>query len=314
MKRLLIVLSAVFCLLCASAQAFAAEFPNKPVTIIVPFAAGGETDLIARMLANGLSDEFKQNVLVQNIVGAAGVTGMNTAKDARATGYTLAVTPSAPLSMHPHMRKVPYNLDSFKYIGRLIQSPYIVIVKEDSGWKDFNDMISDMKANPGKYYWGSTGVGSVPYFALMDLFKTFGVQVTHVPFSGDADAMQDLAGGRIQVYVSTAGVLETFQVKPMVLLAPERLKVLPEIPSVKEFGKEVYYSQWMVLMAPKDTPADIVNTISQAMEKVCKSDSFRDNLAKLKLEPSYLNPADTAAFVRSESEKNVKLITDLMAK
>ncbi len=313
MKRLLIVLSFVLCLIFSSVPVFAA-YPDKPVTIIVPFGAGGETDLVARMMANGLTDEFKQNVLVQNIVGAAGMTGMSAAKDARPNGYTLAVTPSAPLAMHPHMRQVPYTLESFKYIGRLMESPYIVIVKNDSGWKDFNAMIADMKANPGKYFWGSTGVGSVPYFALMDLFKSFGVQVTHVPFSGDADALQDLAGNRIQVYVSTAGVLETFQVKPMVLLAPERLKVLPEIPSVKEFGKEVYYSQWMVLMAPEKTPDDVVKTISKAMEKVCTSASFRENMAKLKLEPGYLNAADTKAFVYSESKKNEKLIKASMSK
>lgn len=313
MKRLLISLSFVCCMFFFYLQAMAA-YPDKPVTIIVPFAAGGETDLIARMLANGLTDEFKQNVLVQNVVGAAGVTGMNAAKDARANGYTLAVTPCAPLAMHPHMRKVPYTLESFKYIGRLMESPYIIIVKNDSDWQDFNAMISDMKANPGKYYWGSTGVGSVPYFALMDLFRNFDVQVTHVPFSGDADALQDLAGNRIQVYVSTAGVLETFQVKPMALMAPERLQALPAIPSIQEFGKPIYYSQWMVLMAPKKTPDAVVKAISQAMENVCTSNTFQTNLAKLKLVPGYLNPTATEAFVRSESEKNLQLIKEMMSK
>ena len=125
-RKLLFALAAV-CLMTGSAVA-AETFPNRPITVVVPFAAGGETDLVARMLADGMSKELNQVVVVQNIVGASGVAGISAVTGAKPDGYTLGVTPSAPLVMHPHMRKVPYTLDSFDFVGRILKAPYIVMV------------------------------------------------------------------------------------------------------------------------------------------------------------------------------------------
>ena len=187
-RKLLLALAAV-CLMTGSAVA-ADAFPNRPITIVVPFAAGGETDLVARMLADGMSKELKQVMVVQNIVGASGVAGISAVTGAKPDGYTLGVTPSAPLAMHPHMRKVPYTLDSFDFVGRILKAPYIVMVAKTAPWNTLDDMLRDMKTNPNTFFFASSGVGSVPYFAMMDLFKKAGAQVRHVPFSGDADAMR----------------------------------------------------------------------------------------------------------------------------
>ena len=168
-RKLLFALAAV-CLMTGSAVA-ADAFPNRPITIVVPFAAGGETDLVARMLADGMSKELKQVVVVQNIVGASGVAGISAVTGAKPDGYTLGVTPSAPLAMHPHMRKVPYTLDSFDFVGRILKAPYIVMVAKTAPWNTLDDMLKDMKANPNTFFFASSGVGSVPYFAMMDLFQ-----------------------------------------------------------------------------------------------------------------------------------------------
>ena len=311
-RKLLFALAAV-CLMTGSAVA-ADAFPNRPITIVVPFAAGGETDLVARMLADGMSKELKQVVVVQNIVGASGVAGISAVTGAKPDGYTLGVTPSAPLAMHPHMRKVPYTLDSFDFVGRILKAPYIVMVAKTAPWNTLDDMLRDMKANPNTFFFASSGVGSVPYFAMMDLFKKAGAQVRHVPFSGDADAFQAIAGNRVQVYTSTAGSLDQYDVKGLALMDATRDPLLPNLPTVKESGVEAYYSQWMPLLAPKGLPADVKATLSDAMRKAMQSPEFVERLHKLNLVPGYLDSKDCRAFVEEESVRNAEVIKGLMAK
>lgn len=311
-RKLLFALAAV-CLMTGSAVA-ADAFPNRPITIVVPFAAGGETDLVARMLADGMSKELKQVMVVQNIVGASGVAGISAVTGAKPDGYTLGVTPSAPLAMHPHMRKVPYTLDSFDFVGRILKAPYIVMVAKTAPWNTLDDMLRDMKATPNTFFFASSGVGSVPYFAMMDLFKKAGAQVRHVPFSGDADAFQAIAGNRVQVYTSTAGSLDQYDVKGLALMDATRDPLLPNLPTVKESGVEAYYSQWMPLLAPKGLPADVKATLSDAMRKAMQSPEFVERLHKLNLVPGYLDSKACRTFVEEESVRNAEVIKGLMAK
>lgn len=312
MKRFGTLLLAL-AMLAMAAPAAQAAYPDRPITIIVPFGAGGDTDLVARLVASHMSKELGQNVLVQNIVGASGVSGLSSVVSSRPDGYTLGMTPCAPLVMHPHMRKVPYNLDSFTFMGRVINAPNVVVVQKSSPWNSFEDMIKDMKDNPGKHFWGSAGVGSVPYFALMDLFQTFDVNTRHVPFSGDAGAFQALAGNRIQVYTTSAGVLDKHEVKPLLILSPERAALLPELQTVAEFDKPVYYSQWIPLLGPKGLPEDVTRTLESTLAKICMSQDFIDSMRKLSLEVDYLNAAGAKIFAEEESARNEVTIKRIMA-
>jgi tripartite-type tricarboxylate transporter receptor subunit TctC len=312
-RQIISILLAVAILCLGGPTAFAA-YPEKPIKIIVPFNAGGETDISARLLAAELEKVMGQSVVVQNIAGASGMIGCKEMISANPDGYTLGVVPSGPLAMHPHMRKIPYTIDSFAYVGRIINSPYLVYVAKDAPWNSFGEMIDDMKKSPGKYYWASSGVGSVPFFAYKELAATYGVNPKHVPFTDDTGAFQAIAGNRAHVYTTTAGALSKFDVKALALLDKERSPLLPDLPSISESGKDVFYSQWMVLVAPKEIPKAVLATISQAMEKAMKSDSFVDKLKKLSLAPGYLGPEDTAAFVKSESERNGKNIKKMMTK
>lgn len=316
-RKLFTLLAALTVLALAPA---AQAYPERPITVVVPFGAGGETDLVARMLADNMHTIFGQNVVVQNIVGAAGVTGMSAITSAKPDGYTLGVVPSAPLAMHPHMRQVPYSLDSFEFIGRILKAPYVVLVNKDSPWKTFADMIKDMAANPDKYFWASSGVGSVPYIALMNLFNEFGVKVKHVPFSGDADALQAMAGNRVQVYTSTAGVLGKYDVRGLALLDGERDALLPDLPSIKELvpadkqqsASNLYISQWMALIGPKGLPADVLAKLDATMGQACAAPDFVAGLKKLSLVPGYLDSKTCKAFVLEESERNKVVIKKLM--
>lgn len=296
-------------------SSLAGVFPSRTITFVIPFGAGGETDIVARVLAKGMEKELGVTVAPKNIVGAAGMNGCKAVVSARPDGYTLGVIPSAPLVMHPHMRKLPYNpVEDFRFVGRASYDPYLVLVRKDSKWNDLDSMISEMKAKPGKFYWASAGAGSVPYFAGKNLFKSFELDAKHVPFKGDAGALQALAADRVAVYTTTAGVLAKHDVKALAILAPEASSKLPEIQPVTKFGKEVFYSQFVTLVAPKDLPDDIMVTLSSALEKVVASEGFVSDMEKLGMTPAYLDSAASKSFIDFEFARNAKNIKALMEK
>ena len=312
MKKLFLI--SIITLFTAGA-ALAGTYPSRSLTLVIPFGAGGETDIVARVLAKEMEKVLDVTVAPKNIVGAAGMNGCKAVVSAKPDGYTLGVIPSAPLVMHPHMRKLPYNpLESFQFVGRASYDPYLVLVRKDAKWNNLDSMIADMKANPGKYHWASAGAGSVPYFAGKDLFRSFDVKVTHVPFKGDAGALQAIAAKRVDVYTTTAGVLAKHDLKALAILAPEPSSKLPEIPSVTRSGKQVFYSQFVTLVAPRDVPEDIMATLEKALKKVTASKGFVSDLEKLGMTPAYLDSASARTFIESEYARNAKNIKALLGK
>lgn len=296
-------------------NAHASEYPERPITVIVPFGAGGEADIVGRLLATEMSKILGQNVAVQNIVGASGLNGMNAVATAKPDGYTLGFCPSAPLAIHPHMRRLPCSLDSFTIIGRAVNAPYYIVTPKSAPWNTTAELVKAVNEAPSKFFWASAGAGSVPFLAELAFFKQYGMpSQNHVPFNGDADAFQALAGDRAQLYATTAGTIKNFEVKPLVLLSNERDKAFPDCPTAKEEGKELVISQWTCLFAPKNIPADVVAKLSAAMKQACESQHFAEALDKLGLAPGYLNTADTLAFIQKESDRNKALLMSLAGK
>lgn len=310
-KKLLVTMFAGAIL---TSNALAANYPDRSITVVIPFGAGGETDIIARVVAKELEETLDVTVAPKNIVGAAGMNGCKSVVSAKPDGYTLGVIPSAPLVMHPHMRKLPYDLSKFKLIGRVSYDPYLVLVKKTAKWNDMSSMVKDMSENPGKYHWASAGTGSVPYFAGKNLFADFGLNVKHVPFKGDSGALQAIAADRVDVYTSTAGVLNKHDVKALAIMSPERSDKLPEIPAITEFDQKVFYSQFITLVGPKDLPDDIAKKLEATLAKVTSSDSFKDYLKKIGMTPAYLNSVDTKAFIDAEYKRNAINIKKLTKK
>ncbi|WP_163337996.1 tripartite tricarboxylate transporter substrate binding protein [Desulfopila sp. IMCC35008] len=312
MKKLILT---TLVLLFAASSSLAADFPSRTLTFVIPFGAGGETDIVARVLAKEMEKELGVTVAPKNIVGASGMNGVKAVVSAKPDGYTLGVIPSAPLVMHPHMRKLPYNpMEDLKFVGRASYDPYLVLVRKDAKWNTLDEMVSDMKENPGKFHWASAGAGSVPYFAGKDLFKSFELDVKHVPFKGDAGALQAIAADRVAVYTTTAGVLAKHDVKALAILAPEASSKFPEITPVTKSGKEVFYSQFVTLVAPSDLPEDIMATLSEALAKVTSSEGFVGDMEKLGMTPAYLDTVATNEFIAGEFERNAKNIQALMEK
>lgn len=309
-KLLFATLAMVF----LASSAMAANYPDRTITVVIPFGAGGETDIVARVLAQAIEEEAGVTVAPKNIVGAAGMNGCKAVVSAKPDGYTIGIVPSAPLVMHPHMRKLPYELSSFELLGRVTYDPYLVLVHKEESWNDLQAMIADVQANPGKYHWGSSGTGSVPYFAGKNLFASFGLDAKHVPFQGDAGALQAIAAKRVNVYTTTAGVLAKHDLKALAILAPEKSEKLPEIPSVREFGKDVFYSQFLTMIAPKGMPEEVRARLEELVAKAVASEKFVSDIEKLGMTPAYLTAVATKEFVEGEYARNEVTIKQLIEK
>ncbi len=308
------LLFATIALTLLAGNALAGAFPDRTITVVIPFGAGGETDIVARVLAKEMEAIAGVSVAPKNIVGASGMNGCKAVVSAKPDGYTVGVIPSAPLVMHPHMRELPYTLDDFNIIGRISYDPYVVLVRKDSSWDTLDEMVQEMKANPGKFHWASAGAGSVPYFAGKDLFLSFDLDVKHVPFQGDAGALQAMAAERVNVYTSTAGVLNKHDLKALAILAPQASEKLPGLPPVTDSGKEVFYSQFLTLVAPQGMPTDVQQKLEELLKQAVASTGFVSDLDKLGMTPAYLDSATAKDFVIAEHERNGKNIKMLLEK
>ena len=292
-----------------------AEYPDRPIKVIVPFGAGGETDLSARILASELQEKLGQNVIVQNITGAAGMTGTKAVLAAEPDGYTLGVIPSAPLSMHAYMRELPYSYKDFDYVCRIFHAPFLLYVHKDSPWNTVADFVEAQKKDPGKYFWGSSGVGSVPYIAGMALLQELDIEAKHVPFSdGDSGAFQAMAGKRIQWYITAPAALSKFDVKALAVLDSKRDNMLPDLPTISESGHDIFFSQWVLLYGTKGIPKEILAKLGIAAKEISESKSFKEKMARLGLVPGYLNSEDTMKMVEEANKRNEVIIKKVMSK
>ena len=295
-----------------ASQAFAG-YPERPISLIVPFGTGGSTDTNARMLAMEMEKVIGQRIVVKNISGAAGITGTKAIADAKPDGYTFGYIPPAVVVMHPHVRKVAYSLSDFDPVALAISFPYIVYTRKDSKWNSYSEMVSDMQANPKKYFIGASGVGSMPFFAIMSVLAENKIQANMVTFKVDGDAMQAMMGNRISLYSSTPAISKTYDVKPLVSLSRERSPYLPDVPSIKEFGKDKHtFVHWQAVVAPKGTPKAAVSLISDAVKKVSQSKAYQDKLEKISMAPDYMSPGETKKFMEAENDMYARVTKDVM--
>lgn len=291
-----------------------AQYPERPVSLIVPFGTGGSTDTNARMLAMELEKAIGQRVVVKNISGAAGLTGTKAIADARPDGYTFGYIPPAVVVMHPHVRKVAYSLSDFDPVALAVSFPYVLYTRKDSPWKGFEDMITDMQSNPGKYFVGQTGVGSMPYFAIMSVLAENRIKANMVTFKVDGDAMQAMMGNRIALYSSSPGISKTYEVRPLVSLSKKRSPYLPDVPAIREFGADKHpFVHWQAVVAPKGTPGAAIDLISAAVKQVSESETYLKKLEKICMAPDYMPPEETRRFMEAENDMYARVTRDVMA-
>ncbi len=297
--------------------AAAQSYPNKPIRLIVTFAAGGGTDLAARAVAPKLSEALGQPVVIENRAGANGAVGAEATAKAAPDGYTLMVGAAGTLAVAPHLNsKMPF--DSFKDfapVSLLATSPFVVTVNPGVKAESLRDLLALARAQPGKLSFGSSGTGGAPQLAG-ELFKSqAGVDMLHVPYKGLGPALTDLLGGQIQVVFADVGLvtanLKAGKLRGLAITSATRSAVLPDMPTVAEAGVPGYAAgTWYGVFAPAGTPAPIVARLSEEIRKVLALPEIRNALQAQGVEAAGNTPEQYAAFLRDEYNKWGKVIRD----
>ena len=308
------VLSAAFAaLLASSGMAAAQDYPTRPITMVIPFAAGGPTDVLGRVMAAKMSESLGQQVVVENVTGAGGQTGSKRVADATPDGYSFVVGTVGTHAQSQTLYKKPlYNASAdFTPVGLIAQVPIALIARKDLPVKDFKEFVAYAKANQTKMQFGSAGAGSATHLGCVLLNYLIGVNVTHVPYRGTGPAMQDLIGGRIdyicEVVTTIKSQIEGGTIKGIAMLDSKRSKALPDLPTAAEQGtKDLIAYTWNAIFLPKGAPEAIVKKLNAAMLEAMHSAPVTEKLGALGAEiapDSEATPAYLAKLVTVETEK-----------
>ena len=299
-------------LLTMAGQAGAQSFPTRPITMVIPFAAGGPTDVLGRVVAARMSELLGQQVVVENVGGAGGMTGSNRVKSAAADGYTMVLGTVGTHAQNQTLYKKPaYNsMTDFTPAGLIAEVPIMLITRKDLPISNLKEFIDYAKKNQGKMQFGSAGAGSATHLGCVVLNTALGLNITHVPYRGTGPAMQDLQGGRIDYLceiVSTAKPqVDGGTVKAFAMLTKERSPVLKNVPTAKEQGHDIEAYTWNALFLPKGVPADVVKKLNDAIVGTINTPAVRERLQGLGanvVSSKEATPEYLANFVKSEIEK-----------
>ncbi|HYG88747.1 MAG TPA: tripartite tricarboxylate transporter substrate binding protein [Azospirillum sp.] len=293
--------------------ASAAEYPAKPIELIVPYAPGGGTDLVARAFADAAKKHLPQSIGVVNKTGGAGAVGLSEIMAARPDGYKIGVG-TVEITMLPHMGVARFSVDDFTPIARLNAEPSAITVNVDAPWKTVEEFLDYAKANAGKIRIGNSGTGAIWHLAAEALEDKAGVQFNHVPYDGANPAVTALLGKHIEaVTVSPAEVVNHVsagKLRILAVMADTRAANFPDVPTLKEKNIDLSIYTWRGIVVPKKTPQAIVDTLRAAAKNTADEQAFRESLAKMNLTHAY---ADGPAF-RTVMEKDNAFFKDLMTK
>jgi tripartite-type tricarboxylate transporter receptor subunit TctC len=295
----------------AQAQAY----PNKPITLIVPWPAGGSTDRHHRALAEIASKHLGQNIIVENKPGVGGTLGPGgMAMNAKPDGYTISQFPMGMLRV-PHMQKVPWNpLTDFTYIIGTSGYTFGFTVRSDSPYKTFKEYIEAARKNPGKIDYGSTGIGTSPHLLMEEVSANAGVKLNHIPFKGNADLMQALLGGHVMAQSDASGwdkFVDNGQMRLLVTFGEKRTKRWPQVPTAKDLGYNVVSTSPYGLVGPKGMDPAVVKVLHDAFKKALDDPKHAEVLAQLNQEVWYRSGEDYARWARETYVKDKRLIERL---
>lgn len=299
---------AVGAVLVLSGPAFA-QYPEKPITVVVPFAAGGPTDVVARLIGEYMSKTLGQQLVVENVGGAGGTTGMTRVATATPDGYTIGVgnmgTQSAAPALYPNLKYNPAT--SFEQIGIANYTPQAIVAKKDTPAKDLKEFLAYLKTNNAKLTYGHAGVGSISYVSGTVFNSQYGLTPALVAYRGTGPALTDLVGGQIDYMVDQSlnviPQIKAGTIKAYAIAAPARLKELPDVPTTKEGGADFIFSAWNAVVAPKGTPKEIIAKLADALDKALDNPAVvarYEQLGSTAPEKADRGPAGLQKLVESE--------------
>ena len=299
-----------------AASALAQSYPTRSIKMIVPFSAGGSTDIIARLTAAQLSKDLGQPVVVENVGGAAGALGTMQGMNAAPDGYTLVIATVSTMIVYPAAHPKPqYSLDNFAPITNIASMPNIITVTPSFPARDLKEFIAVLKANPDKYSFATSGVGSINHM-LGESFQAYtGTKLIHVPYKGSGPAMQDVMGGQVNIlfdqFPSSKPHIDSGKLKAIGAISPQKIPGYPNVMTMEDAGLKGFVDEaWYGLLAPKATPPDVVAKITEAMKKALANPDLRAKLEGVGARPVGNSPQEFAAQIKSEQERMKKLVKD----
>jgi tripartite-type tricarboxylate transporter receptor subunit TctC len=312
--------AAAAALIAWSGASTAQDWPTRPITLVVPFAAGGGIDVSVRLQAQHISELLGQTIVVENVGGAAGTTGTLRVAKAAADGYTMMIGNSGTHAFSQSLyKRLPYNaVTDFTPVGLVSDSPRILLARKDLPVSTLQEFVAYTKANQGKMQFGSAGVGSGTHLPCVLLNLTLRVDVTHVPYRGAGPVMQDLIGGRIDYMCDTiqtgAQLARQGTVKGIAVMAPKRVPIIADLATTGEQGLPgVEATVWNAFFFPKGTPEPIVRKLNKAIDDTLDNAGMRKRLEELGLEitpPEQRGPEYLAKFLPQEIERWAKPIRE----
>lgn len=303
--------------LALSLPALAADYPAKPITLVIPFMAGAGTDLTGRALATPAKKYLGQPVVCENIAGGGGTVGPTLVVKKAPDGYTIGITASNTININWHMRKMDFHpLEDVTHIIRVSGILNGIVVRADSRWKTLQEFIQYSKENPQKVSYGSSGVGTPPHLAMEELASVAGgIQWIHIPYKGAADSSTALLGSHVDAVSGSSGgwahLVDAGKFRLLATYAPFRSARYPQVPTLKEVGYEMAYASPLDIIGPRGIPKPVVRKLHDAFKSIIGEPDFQAALKKMDMFPIYLNSEDLQKASRIEFEHMGKVVQKL---
>lgn len=309
--RVLALMAALFPL---AVLAQGPAFPGRPLRLLVPFAAGGVTDVVARAYADELGQALKQPVVVENKTGANGAVAMDALKQAPADGYTMMLATVGTHAINPALfPNLRYSPDDVDYVTLLSSVPQVLVVRMESPIRSLAEFVDHARKNPGKLSFGSSGIGSAPHLAVEIFASRAGFRATHIPYRGSAQSITDLIAGQLDFMIdpvtTTLPFIRSGKLRALAISTPARLDSLPDVPTIAESGfPEFDVGVWNSIAVLKDTPKPVLERLARESATVLASDPVRRRLLEAGAQPIPASPEASRAFVAREQAKYLEII------
>jgi tripartite-type tricarboxylate transporter receptor subunit TctC len=301
-------------LMLSTAVAAAADYPQRPVRLVVPYSAGGSTDTVARITAARLTERLGQQIVIDNRTGAGTIIGTQIVKEATADGHILLMA-TPPLAVNPSLRaSVPYVLDrDFAAITNIAASSNLLVVHPSMAAASVGELVSLLKANPGKFNYGSSGVGGAGHLAMALFTSMAGVEALHVPYKGGAPAVADLVAGRLNMMMANLTTAQPHiragKLRGLGVGKAKRSPLFPEMPTIAEAGVKGYEANnWNGVVAPAGTPRAVIEKLHREIVATLQEPAIAERMAKAGLEPVGDTPAQFAQYLKAEAAKWGRLV------
>jgi tripartite-type tricarboxylate transporter receptor subunit TctC len=302
MKRLLPLSLALL-----TAGALAQSYPSKPITLLVPTAPGGTTDIAARMLAEPLGKALGQTVVVENRGGASGAIAAVALKRAEPDGYTLMMQYSGYHVITPNVSRQPpqWEAKDFQAVANVLSAPQLVVVREGLAPKTLAELVTQAKANPGKLSFASSGIGSLQHVTGAMLEQQAGIELIHVPYKGTGPTLQDLLGAQVDMTFGTPPPfmphIQTGKLRALAVTGKSRLASLPNVPTAAEAGlPKLDATSWFAVFAPARTPQPVIDKLTTEIAKIMATPAFKQKAAEQGATADYMNPQQLSDYAKAE--------------